>query len=191
MTSFNHTFEPVLHLPLLWHFCGLALVALLLFLNYKSKRGNILVIFLWNFIGVFLHEVSHLVVGIVLFAKPTNFSLIPHRKENGGYQLGSVEFRGLDTFNSLPVGLAPLVLLVAAYFIFTNWSKCFQPSLLSTLGIYFTSFVLIYNSRPSLQDCKIAFRLPSILFYGVVAVVVFFFKPHFRDAFSTWVFSVK
>ena len=172
MASFAHTFESLFRLPLLWHLCGLALIVFLLFLDRQSKRGGIVAIFLWNLVGVALHELAHLLVGILLCARPSGFSLIPHRQD-GGVRLGSVSFRGLNAFNSLPVGLAPLGLIAAAFYLFQNWSRWFTPTLFSTAGVYVASFVLIYNAVPSRQDLKIAFGWKSILLYGMIAIAVY------------------
>ena len=172
MFNLDRTVESVSRLPLHWHLCGLALVALLLFLGCNSKRGGIVTIFLWNLIGVFLHELAHLLVGVLLFARPSAFSLIPQRQKDG-MRLGSVTFTGLNPFNSLPVGLAPLGLIVVAYYIFQNWMRWFAPTLFSTVGVYFASFVLIYNALPSRQDLKIAFGWKSILLYGAAAIAAY------------------
>lgn len=172
MFNFCHELELVFSLPFRWHLCGLALLAFLLFLDLKSKRGGIFVVLLWNLIGVSLHELAHLLVGILLFAKPSAFSLIPHQHKDG-VQLGSVSFRGLNAFNSLPVGLAPLGLIVIAFYLFQNWSSWFTPTLFSTLGIYFAFFVLVYNALPSRQDLKIAFGWKSILLYGAAAIAAY------------------
>ena len=172
MVNFAHTFESLLRLPLLWHLCGLALVALLLVLDRASKRGGIAAIFLWNLVGVALHELAHLLVGLLLCAKPSGFSLIPHRQVDG-VRLGSVSFRGLNAFNSLPVGLAPLGLIAAAFYLFRNWPGWFTPTPFSTAGIYVASFVLVYNALPSRQDLKIAFGWKSVLLYGVIAIAAY------------------
>lgn len=172
MIRFAHTVESLFRLPFHWHLCGLALVALLLFLGRASKRGGIVAIFLWNLMGVTLHELAHLLVGILLCAKPSGFSLIPHR-QGDGMQLGSVSFRGLNAFNSLPVGLAPLGLIAAAFYMFQNWTAWFTPTLFSTVSVYFASFVLIYNAVPSRQDLKIAFGWKSILLYGGAALAAY------------------
>jgi hypothetical protein len=174
MVSLTDTIESLFRLPLHWHLCGLALVAVLLFIGRASKRGGIITIFLWNLVGVALHELAHLLVGILLFAKPSGFSLIPHR-QGDSVQLGSVSFRGLNAFNSLPVGLAPLGLIAIAFYLFQNWSQWFTPTLFSTVYVYFASFVLIYNAVPSRQDLKIAFGWKSILLYGGAAIAAYKF----------------
>lgn len=174
MPSFAHRLESLLNLPFHWHLCGLALLALLLLIDRKSRRGGIYAVFIWNLIGVSLHELAHLLVGTMFFAKPSSFSLIPHQQK-GGVQLGSVSFRGLNAFNSLPVGLAPLGLIAVALYVFKSWPGWFNPTLFSTLGVYLASFVLIYNALPSGQDLKIAFGWKSVLLYGSAAIAAYEF----------------
>jgi hypothetical protein len=179
MVSFSHTFESLFRLPLHWHLCGLALVACLFFLDRASRRGGIVTIFLWNLIGVSLHELVHFLVGVLLCAKPSGFSLIPHRQE-GGVRLGSVSFRGLNAFNSLPVGLAPLGLILAAFYVFQNWMKWCTPTLFSTMGMYVASFVLAYNALPSWQDLKIAFGWKTVLLYGAAIAAYGYIYPLYK-----------
>jgi hypothetical protein len=167
----GQSLQAAVHLPLHWHLCGAALVVLLLILDRKSRRGGIVVIGIWNLIGVVLHESAHFLAGTLLFARPGGFTIIPRRQENG-YRLGAVSFHGLNAFNSLPVALAPLGLIVAAYLVFRYWTTWFTPTLYSTLGLYFALFVLMYNARPSWQDLKIAFGWKSSLVYGLVSSAV-------------------
>lgn len=178
MKGLKLTFEEIVRYPGYWHLCGLCLVAILVVLDVKSKRGGVLTIFCWNLFGVFLHELAHFCAGIVLFAKPAGFSLIPCRT-GGKWQLGSVTFKGLNAFNSLPVSLAPIGLIAIAYFLFTNWAIWFTPTLYSTMGAYLVLFILVYNSSPSRQDLKIAFSPRSILVYGTAAFA--FYKYFSRE----------
>jgi len=174
------TFGEVASYPVYWHVCGIGLVILLKILDDKSKQGGVLTIFCWNLIGVFLHELAHFIVGFVLFAKPVGFSLIPCRSEKQ-WQLGSVTFKGLNAFNSLPTGLAPLGLIAVAYSLFTNWTLWFTPNLHSTIGAYFVLFILVYNSLPSRQDLKIAFSAGSIFVYGTTAFAAYMYYGHWID----------
>jgi hypothetical protein len=172
MFSIDRTLKSLLSLPFHGHLCGVLLLACLLFLDRKSKQGGIIILLLWNLIGVLLHELAHLLAGILLFAKPSAFSLIPHRHKDG-VQLGSVSFTGLNAFNSLPVGLAPLGLIAVAIYVVQNWPEWFAPTLMSSMGLYLASFVLIYNALPSRQDLKIAFGWKSSLLYGAVACAAY------------------
>ena len=68
--------------------------------------------------GTLAHELLHYVAGLVAGAKPVSLSVIPRRKPDGGWLLGSVSFARLRWWNSVPVGLAPLALIPAGGWIF-------------------------------------------------------------------------
>ncbi|CUU89915.1 Uncharacterised protein [Campylobacter hyointestinalis subsp. hyointestinalis] len=78
--------------------------------------NNIFKTFLINFLGVALHELAHMLIGLLLGAKPYWISLIPH-KSNAGYTMGYVEFSALNKINSFPTTMAPLLLLIPAYYL--------------------------------------------------------------------------
>jgi hypothetical protein len=61
------------------------------------------------FPGIFLHELSHLVVAKVLGVRTGNFSLMPQPLADGRVQLGYVEAAESDIFRDSLVGAAPLI----------------------------------------------------------------------------------
>src|SRR5689334_4765414 len=61
------------------------------------------------FPGVFLHELSHLVVAKLLGVRTGRFSLIPEPMADGQLQLGYVEAAQSDIFRDSLVGAAPLI----------------------------------------------------------------------------------
>ena len=63
--------------------------------------------------GTVAHELLHFIAGLLMGAKPVALSVIPKRKPEGGWVLGSVMFARLRWWNSVPVGLAPLALVPA------------------------------------------------------------------------------
>ena len=77
---------------------------------YKSMWLAVLI----NLPGTVLHECAHFVVGILLNAKPVSFSLFP-KKVDDHYVTGQVGFSNLKFYNALPVSMAPLLLLFAAF----------------------------------------------------------------------------
>lgn len=105
--------SPLLGLPDLTvsnlaHFALACAFFWLLRLSRKTIRLHALV--WWP--STVLHEISHLILGYILFAKPVGFSVIPTRYEPGKpWNLGHVSFARLRWWNKLPVGLAPLILL--------------------------------------------------------------------------------
>lgn len=68
--------------------------------------------------GTVAHELLHFIAGLLTGAKPVSLSVIPRRKVDGGWLLGSVSFARLRWWNSVPVGLAPLALIPAGGWIF-------------------------------------------------------------------------
>ncbi len=74
--------------------------------------------------GTVAHELLHYLAGLLAGAKPVAFSVLPRRKLEGGWVLGSVTFARLRWWNSVPVGLAPLALMPAGGWLFlhsSNW----------------------------------------------------------------------
>ena len=61
------------------------------------------------FPGVFLHELSHLLMAKLLGVPTGKFSLLPQVMPNGRLQMGYVEARSADFFRDSLVGVAPLV----------------------------------------------------------------------------------
>ena len=68
--------------------------------------------------GTVAHELLHFFAGLLAGAKPVSLTVIPRRKVDGGWLLGSVSFARLRWWNSVPVGLAPLALIPAGGWIF-------------------------------------------------------------------------
>ncbi|MFH2038941.1 MAG: hypothetical protein ABIJ65_05845 [Chloroflexota bacterium] len=61
------------------------------------------------FPGVFLHELSHLVVARLVGVRTGRFSLIPRSKADGHLQLGFVETSQTDWVRASLIGAAPLI----------------------------------------------------------------------------------
>jgi hypothetical protein len=162
----------VFNSPPFYHFCGILLVFTLITLNHRTRGCGIFVISVWNFVGVLLHEICHLLVGMALFAGPSGFSLIPKSDGNGKWVMGSVRFRKLNALNSLPIGLAPLLLVAIAFKVYQNWGEWFATSFGSILCLYLVLFLLLYESLPSGQDLKVAFNWKSIFLYAVFGLVI-------------------
>ena len=64
-----------------------------------------------NVPGTILHEFMHYFVGMILNARPCNFTIFPRRGEDGNYVMGSVGFRNVTFYNAVPAAMAPLLLL--------------------------------------------------------------------------------
>ncbi len=82
-----------------------------------TRRADIaLVLFSIIFLpGVFLHELSHFVMAMLLQVRTGRFSLVPHTMPNGRLQLGYVETASTDFLRDALIGFAPL--LVGSLFV--------------------------------------------------------------------------
>jgi len=72
--------------------------------------------------GVFVHELSHLIVALIFRVPINKFSVIPRTLKNGQLRLGYVETKQTDFLRDSLIGLAPFIagLLVVAYIGFNH-----------------------------------------------------------------------
>jgi len=167
------TFLPTSAVPLWWHACSVMLVIALFLLSRRSRSSPILMVCLARLPGVILHELAHFLIGILLRAEPTRFNLIPVRRYDGRWTLGSVAFRRVTAFNAVPIAFAPLGLVPVAYYLSCSWFNWFPLSLAHTVILYVTVFFLISNALPSRQDLRVAANWKSMLLYGSVSGLIF------------------
>jgi len=155
----------------LWHICGLILAGLLVAGERRARSSGILALAIWSMPGVILHELAHLLTGILFRARPTGFSLIPARHGNR-WRLGGVRFARITAFNALPVALAPLGLAGVLLCLARNWFTWFAPTLQSTLVFYAVAYYCLSSALPSREDLRIACSWKSILLYSLLATIV-------------------
>jgi hypothetical protein len=89
------------------------LVFALLF--WGLQRGLRPYVPVWSFItlpATALHELAHALVGFLLLARPSSWSLWPRRVSASSWRLGSVGFLALTWWNGGAIALAPLVWLL-------------------------------------------------------------------------------
>ena len=107
-----------LHLPMLFLFSTfntvdlsqhtIALLAIMLGLLTLRRRPLLFAVSIWP--ATVAHELLHFVPGWLFGAKPVALSVIPRRKPERDWVLGSVAFARLRWWNSVPAGLTPLAL---------------------------------------------------------------------------------
>ena len=122
--------------------------------------------------GTFLHELAHFIVGFVLGARPTSFSIFPKKTETH-WVFGSVGFYNINSFNALPTTMAPLLILLfpSAVFMFIDFNDLEWYMLLVT----FIGIALISHSAiPSGQDFKVLFSRPLGLVLYILIGYYFF-----------------
>jgi hypothetical protein len=99
------------------HDAGFAPSVALVVIFYALLRGvrdTMWRVALLSLPGTIAHELTHLVVGFLVHAKPHGFSIWPRRSGNG-WILGSVSFRNIGLLNGAFVAFAPLLLLPIAW----------------------------------------------------------------------------
>lgn len=95
------------------------LVAAWLGLMFALRRSGYLIALI-SLAATMLHEACHLLVGLLLNAKPRSVTLFP-RREGRRWVLGAVAFANLNLWNSAFVALAPLAMLPLGLWAFQAW----------------------------------------------------------------------
>ena len=119
--------------------------------------------------GTIAHELSHLLVGTLFFAKPSSLSIVP-RREGNTLVLGSVSFRNVGLMNGMFVAFAPLLLAPVGYLSILQAMESLQSQHLAHWGLWSVlAGNLFFSAMPSWQDFRVGF--PSLLMYSIVGVV--------------------
>ncbi len=125
-----------------------------------------------NVFGTVLHEFLHFIVGMILNARPCNFTIFPKRSPEG-YVMGSVSFRNMTFYNAVPSALAPLLLLPIGFYINRYFLPEMKPTLINCLLYIFGQTVIIENAMPSKTDFKVAgMYFSGIIFYCIIAIAL-------------------
>jgi hypothetical protein len=141
-----------------------AVLVVVFYAFLRAARRSMWRIALLALPGTIAHELMHLVVGLVLQAKPRAFSIWPRRNSNG-WTLGSVAFGNISLLNGAFVTFAPLVLLPVAWLCLVHvlmplWVENRWGWWLA--GGYLAATAL-FAALPSFQDLKVG--APSLLLY--------------------------
>lgn len=130
---------------------------------------------LWVLPGTLVHELLHLIVGLLLNGKPVTVSLWPRRAANGQWILGSVGFTNLRWYNAVFIGLAPLLAIAV--------SMALTPTpigwKLHTDDLWHWALVapVLAMCLPSTTDWKLALRSWPIIGLGLVGLAWYLLKP--------------
>lgn len=136
--------------------------------SYKSMFAAALI----NIPGTLLHEAMHFMIGLVLNARPCNFTILPKRSLEG-YVMGSVGFRNATFYNALPAALAPLLLLPIGFYLNRYLLPEVKPTLVNCILYILLQTVIIENAMPSKADLKVAMIYKSgVIFYGIVGIAI-------------------
>lgn len=117
--------------------------------------------------GTVAHELLHYLAGLAFGARPLSLGVIPRRRPEGGWVLGSVSFARLRWWNSVPVGLAPLALVPAGAWIFVE-SASLPVWSMPALGLKLLATQCLLAGWPSPRDW--AHAIVGLLVLAAIAV---------------------
>ena len=129
------------------------------------------------FPAVLLHELCHLLVGLVLNAKPVSFDILP-KKVDKEVVFGSVSFKNLRWYNVFftsfaPLLIVPIVFLLKELFFLLKFNGVFYSYL------YFYLFItFLYASIPSQKDISVFLKnyLAVLIAFALIVIAFFIFE---------------
>ena len=143
----------------------------------RSVRDAMWRVALFSLPGTIAHELTHLVVGFLVHAKPHGFSVWP-RPNGNGWTLGSVSFRNIGLLNGAFVALSPLLLLPIAWLCLVHvliplwiegrWGWWLLAGYLAATALF--------AALPSFQDIKLGCL--SLLLYAAISVLLWWAYAH-------------
>lgn len=162
---------PPMYWHVLWYLLPSAIVAI--GLTKLSGRMHLFAFLLLS--GTIAHELSHLILGMLLGAQPVSFNVWP-RKTPTGYQMGHVSFTNIRWWNAGVVALAPL--LIVALILGVAWWRVrygyhFDPMVDAIAWLALAPQLL--SCWPSRTDWLLALRSWPLVVLGVAAA---WFKWH-------------
>lgn len=181
LTTYKEIIKSVLYAPLLNipFFIIISFFLIFIFIS-KARISKTTFLFIFTFPGTILHEFLHFIVGLITLAKPTSFSLIPHKTKDG-WTLGNVSFLNLNFLNTVPTAfapiLAPLVIFISFPFIYTQIINS-NHNILYSILYSFLLVSLMKECIPSKTDWDVAISKPfGILIYlGLLTVAYNFIQ---------------
>jgi hypothetical protein len=111
--------------------------------------------------GTFVHELLHLIVGLILNAKPVALSIWPRKASQGQWIFGAVSFANLRWYNAVFIALAPLLAIGLAMLLAPApqaWSPHF-----SDFKHWAPATPILAMCLPSSTDLKLAMKSWPIL----------------------------
>ena len=127
-----------------------------------------------NIPGTILHEFMHFFVGMILNARPCNFTIFPRRGEDGSYVMGSVGFRNVTFYNAVPASMAPLLLLPIGFYLNRYFLPTMEPTFVNYVLYVLLQTIIIENAMPSGADFRVArMYISGVLLYGFIFLSLF------------------
>lgn len=150
---------------------------------YRAVRSEKIALYIVCFFylpGTFLHEVAHLLTGIILFLKVTRFTIIPVvERTPGGYgvKLGSVTYIQRDPLRGFLVGIAPIFFGVLFFYFLPSLFTEFGTNIIGRMLVGYGAFVVASTMVSSKQDLREGiYMIPLLLLVGLFCYI-FQFNP--------------
>ena len=150
-----------------------ALIIFILIISLRQLRRWPLMFALLTLPGTIAHELLHFIAGLLTGARPVGLSVIPKQQPDGSWHLGVVTFANLRWWNSVPVGLAPLALILLGGWLF--FYSATLP-LISTQGalLKIVTALCLISGWPSQEDWSHAIKglLIIVILAAAIALVM-------------------
>ncbi|KKR34105.1 MAG: putative membrane protein [Candidatus Gottesmanbacteria bacterium GW2011_GWC2_39_8] len=139
-----------------------------LLIGNKKISSSLLVIILLP--GTIIHELSHLIMALILRVHTGELTIMPKFGENGEILAGSLEIGNTDPFRRTLIGLAPIIVGLALIFFLNNligqiglnWSNWTN---LIIYYLFFTVSTSMFSSKKDLESLVIAGPIMVVLVY--------------------------
>lgn len=137
----------------------------------KHPQAAYRMIALLYFPGTAIHEMSHLVMAMVLNLKVRDITLIPKIRGNT-LKLGTVLYEKKDVVRGLIVGIAPFFAALFAFWLIDAFKLLYSNFWITALFSYivFTISSTMFSSKQDLID--LIYVLPIIVVIGIILVVL-------------------
>ncbi|WP_415397814.1 hypothetical protein [Sulfurimonas sp. CS5] len=144
----------------------------------ESSKNNIFTVWVIYFIGTLFHELTHLIVSIATYGKPSWFSILPSKQKNEigetvGYTLGYVRNNNLRFYNTFLVAMAPLLLIPLSYWIYLHFFEYFDKNIWTMISYIFIIVSLLFSSIPSSVDFKLVFNKNIIQNLAIPIIIIY------------------
>lgn len=157
-----------------------------LYVIFRSQRIAIFLLSIFFFPGVFVHEMSHMIIAELLQVKTYGIEFMPEL--NGtSLKMGSVKVEQSDIIRRLLIGVAPLIvgssiLAISLFFLshIFSYNQIFSSiySVLATLGIGIVVFVISNTMFSSKKDIEGLFETLIVVVIIIGALYFTGLRPH-------------
>jgi hypothetical protein len=147
----------------------------------KNQKWTIWMMAIFFIIGTFVHEISHLITGLLLFVPVGELELIPEFQDEK-VKMGSVKIGKTDPVRRFLVGISPLIFgisiigllvnLVSIHRCIDSW-QCYAGIALA----FFLVFQIANTMFASRRDMEGSYKLLLIIILVIAVIVSIFGSP--------------